>query len=186
MGLITDRNREIITTWDCVMEPIQIYSWSGWKGIINRACWDRIREMGNRILRDCMPSPCADVLVRARDLFRELCVPASSRKMPMPIPDQWFKIGTGILTNDMSVRLRDNVLDGINVRIGQEMRDILERYDLVDIVCDTVRLSLANRTILMFMDVSWFYRPVDGFKEDGCLDTFDMATLSTECKLWDC
>lgn len=187
MGLITDKNREIITTWDCVMDPIQIYSWSGWKGVINGAYLDRVKEIGNRILKDCMPSPCADILVRARDLLGNMFMLALS-KMPMPIHDQWFKIGTGVLTNDMSVGLREEVIDGINDRIRRKLQDILERYDLEDIVCDTVRLSLANRTILVFMDVSWFYRVVDGFKEDGRgrLDTFDMATLNTGCRLWDC
>lgn len=180
MGLLTDKYKEIKEPdWLDIMRAPVLYSWSGWRGFIGQTDKDRVVDITRGVISECFPENVSEIMAEAKDLLRILERPEYEDDPPSDI----FNISWGY----GEMKFKDVVLGNINGNIIDRMSiDIIEKWDLDEILVEAVKWTLAGNNINIFIDIEWSYSDRDESTIAAAhYHNFDIATIHTEIELWD-
>lgn len=180
MGLITDINKEIgEPLWLDIMRAPDMYSWSGWRGFIGQQDKDRVLDITCRVISECFPKNVSEIMAEAKGLLRILERPEYEDSPSSDI----FNISWGY----REMKFKDVVLGDINGNIIDRMIvDMIEKWDLDEIIVEAVKWTLVGNNINIFIEIEWSYSDKDeGVAAAAHYHNFDLATIHTEIELWD-
>lgn len=179
---MTDKNKEIMDPgWLDIMSSPEIYSWSGWRGDIDKVYKDRVKRLACKVISECFPRNVAEIMAEARQLLWLL---EESEYEDLPSSDIFH-----IFWGYKEMKMKNRILADINGRIIDNMYiDMAEEFGLNEINVEAVKWCLdSENTINIFIDIEWSYEDKKARKlavHNSYYD-FDLATIHAEIRLWD-